>query len=160
MKIHSKTFTDGQIITDEKYSAYGAGVFPELTWSDAPKNTKSFALFVHDKDAPIASGFWHLQVVDIPVSITHIAEGKFSVSGFIRNNDTDTLGYFAPRPPKGHGLHEYRFTVYALPFDNLTAVMAASGVKHTAISSRAYAAFFVEMNKLAAASIAFRFEKK
>ncbi len=160
MKLFSKVFKDNQIINDEKYSAYGQNFFPGFSWSDFPADTKSFALFCHDKDAPIASGFWHLQIVDIPLSETSISEGKLKTGGLIRNNDADQANYIGPRPPIGSGLHEYRFTVYALPFASLGEFKKSLGMDHSVSSSRAYAAFVVELNKLDSASIAFKYEKK
>ena len=46
----------------------GDNVSPELHWSAAPKGTKSFALIVHDPDAPIPGGYYHWAVATIPPS--------------------------------------------------------------------------------------------
>lgn len=41
----------------------GANVSPQLSWTHAPAGTRSFALMVHDADAPTGSaGFWHWAV--------------------------------------------------------------------------------------------------
>ena len=37
------------------------------TWADAPKGTESFALIVHDPDAPIPGGFFHWVVYNLPI---------------------------------------------------------------------------------------------
>src|SRR5215469_12910977 len=41
------------------YSCEGENVSPELTWSGAPQGTKSFALVLHDPDAPHPGGYTH-----------------------------------------------------------------------------------------------------
>jgi len=38
----------------------GENQSPSLSWSDAPAGTKSFAIMVHDPDAPTGgAGIWH-----------------------------------------------------------------------------------------------------
>ena len=39
------------------FGSTGGNVSPELTWSNAPKDTKSFAVTVYDPDAPTGSGW-------------------------------------------------------------------------------------------------------
>ncbi len=68
---------------------------PELSWSDAPKGAKSFALICVDPDAPTRpddvnqegrtvpkslprAEFIHWLLVDIPAHVTRIEEGAFS----------------------------------------------------------------------------------
>src|ERR1051325_4088571 len=51
----------------------GEGKSPALEWKNPPAGTKSFALMVHDPDAPTGgSGFWHWVVYDIPVTATSL----------------------------------------------------------------------------------------
>ena len=49
------TIANAQVYTD----CQGQNVSPALKWSGAPEGTKSFALLVHDPDAPTGSGWWH-----------------------------------------------------------------------------------------------------
>src|SRR2546430_13119560 len=48
---------------------------PALAWTDAPANTKSFALIMHDPDAPMAGGFTHWVLFDIPATTKQLPEG-------------------------------------------------------------------------------------
>src|SRR6476660_3164805 len=57
------------------FGCTGENISPELEWSGAPKDTKSFAVTVYDPDAPTGSGWWHWTVVNIPSSVTKIDEG-------------------------------------------------------------------------------------
>ena len=57
-----------------RYSCEGENISPELTWSGAPKGTKSFALVLHDPDAPHPGGYTHWVVFNIPADVTNIAE--------------------------------------------------------------------------------------
>ena len=86
---------------------------PLLTWTDPPSRTESFALIVDDPDAP--GGTWnHWLLWDVPAHVHTLAEdfrpGSVGASG---KNDFGRLGYGGPCPPKGHGVHRYRFTVLA-----------------------------------------------
>jgi len=107
-----------------------AGVFgcdgenksPQLSWSNAPAGTKSFAITIHDIDAPTGSGFWHWIVVDIPTSTKALASGAGIVNaeGMLQiSNDYGSPSFGGPCPPKGHGIHEYTITIYALDVESL-----------------------------------------
>jgi len=78
----------------------GENVPPSLHWRGAPPATRSFALLVHDTDAPRPGGFYHWVAYGL-----HLER-----SGL---NDTGNTGYFGPCPPPGT-LHHYHFTLYAL----------------------------------------------
>ncbi|HET9030784.1 MAG TPA: YbhB/YbcL family Raf kinase inhibitor-like protein [Candidatus Aquilonibacter sp.] len=80
----------------------GQNVSPELHWDHAPKGAKSFALVVHDPDAPIPGGFYHWVIPSIPASLHELAEGRARFAG-----------YYGPCPPPGK-VHHYHFTLYAL----------------------------------------------
>ncbi|MDQ7067529.1 MAG: YbhB/YbcL family Raf kinase inhibitor-like protein [Sulfurimonas sp.] len=52
----------GQLTTTQEFNGFGCSgknISPELKWSDAPSETKSFAVTMYDKDAPTGSGWWH-----------------------------------------------------------------------------------------------------
>jgi Raf kinase inhibitor-like YbhB/YbcL family protein len=105
----------------------GENLSPALEWSDPPAGTKSFAVLVHDPDAPTGgAGFWHWIVTDIPPSARALPQGAGSADGKnlpsgSKQYETDfgDVGYGGPCPPKGHGPHRYVFTVYALSVDTL-----------------------------------------
>src|SRR5205814_3123719 len=62
----------GKIADAQVYNSFGCkggNVSPELTWSSAPVGTKSFAILMHDPDAPTGSGWWHWVVYNIPANV-------------------------------------------------------------------------------------------
>jgi Raf kinase inhibitor-like YbhB/YbcL family protein len=91
---------------------------PQLSWSGAPKETKSFAITCFDPDAPTGSGYWHWVAFDIPASVTSVEEGagtdKSPAGGHSGYSDYGFASYGGPCPPKGDRAHRYVFTVYAL----------------------------------------------
>lgn len=107
----------------------GKDELPQLTWSNIPAGTETFALTCLDPDAPTAAGFWHLSAFNIPVSVTSIPGGAvrwdtidwqaFGVSGpgegpvFV-GNSRKVAGYTGARPPVGHGDHRYMFVLHAV----------------------------------------------
>jgi Raf kinase inhibitor-like YbhB/YbcL family protein len=86
---------------------------PPLSWSDPPAGTKSFALIMHDPDAPLPGGFTHWVLFDIPASTMSLPEGfqpgSLGVSG---TSGFRRLGYGGPCPPSG--VHHYHFMLSAL----------------------------------------------
>ena len=121
MHLTSPAFKYGEKLP-ERFGCDGANLSPPLGWSDAPKETHSFALFCEDPDAP-GGTFHHWAVYDIPVS-THDLPEAFSgtdMTGLIRQgvNDFGALGYGGACPPKGHGTHHYHFKLMALDVGHL-----------------------------------------
>jgi len=114
LSISSSAFTDGGNIPS-KYTcdAGQTNPSPALSWKDAPANTKSFVLIMHDPDAPLAGGFTHWVLFDIPASTTSLPEnfqpGSVGVSG---NSGFRRAGYGGPCPPSGS--HHYHFMLSAL----------------------------------------------
>lgn len=180
MKIWSDSWSNGEPIPPRHAAgrldpAGGVGfsdnVNPHLAWSDLPDGTLSLALVCHDFDVP-SSGedvnqadrevpadlprvdFFHWVLVDLPPSLTQIAEGEFS-SGFTargkpgpatlhgaRHGLNDYTGWFAenpemagqyfgydgPFPPFNDSLvHHYVFTLYALSVERLPVEGAFTG---------------------------------
>lgn len=105
----------------EGFGCSGGNSSPELSWSGAPKGTKAFAILAYDPDAPTGSGWWHWQIINIPMSVTTLPAGagdsskKLSPEGSIQiKNDYGIRGFGGACPPKGHGVHRYQFTIHAL----------------------------------------------
>jgi Raf kinase inhibitor-like YbhB/YbcL family protein len=154
-EVKSPDIAEGQKIDMKHvYNAFGCtggNLSPELTWSDPPPGTKSFAVLAHDPDAPTGgAGFWHWLLVDIPPDVRGLKQGAGDASGkglppgaHHLETDFGEKAYGGPCPPPG-APHRYVFTVYALKIDKLGD--AAKG--RTAI-----AGFTINANTLAKASI-------
>jgi Raf kinase inhibitor-like YbhB/YbcL family protein len=110
--LHSPSFPkDGPI--PRRYSKEGDDVSPSLLWSDAPEGTKEFALIVDDPDAARAEPWVHWVAYGISGDAQLLAEG--TKTGFVAGkNDFGETRYGGPMPPPGHGVHHYRFKIYAL----------------------------------------------
>jgi len=98
---------------ERKYTCEGDDVAPPLEWSDAPANTRTFALIVDDPDAP--GGDWsHWVVWNLPADTTRLPEGGQLPQGAESGqNDFRKSGYGGPCPPPGKP-HRYFFRLYAL----------------------------------------------
>lgn len=124
--LRSRTL-QGQATTREVYvGAGGENISPHLAWTGAPSGTKSFAITIHDKDAPTGSGWWHWLIFNIPSDVLELAEGagdpesEAAPVGAVQSiNDYGEYGYGGPCPPVGHGIHEYKITIRALDIANL-----------------------------------------
>jgi Raf kinase inhibitor-like YbhB/YbcL family protein len=132
--VTSPDIKPGAKIADEQafngWDGTGKNVSPALSWSGAPKATKSFAVSIYDPDAPTGSGFWHWWVANIPASVTSLPKGAGSGTGLPEgavepHNDFSAVGYGGPCPPKGKP-HHYVITVYALNVDKLDVDANAS----------------------------------
>jgi Raf kinase inhibitor-like YbhB/YbcL family protein len=146
--LSSPDLSSGSFGTDFVLGAFGcsgANVSPELVWSGAPEGTQSFALQVHDPDAPTGAGFWHWAVYNIPADATGLARGAGNApdtlpAGAFGGNtdflDTGATGangnYGGPCPPQGDTAHHYNFTLYALAVPDLPA---AAGIPKTGSAS-------------------------
>jgi hypothetical protein len=121
---HGKPMTKQQEFRG--FGCNGGNQSPQLSWSDAPQGTKSFALTVYDPDAPTGSGWWHWQLVDIPADQTELKAnaGIADNSGIPKGsqqipNDYGIAAFGGACPPEGHGKHRYQFTLHALSVDKL-----------------------------------------
>ncbi|MFA7269657.1 MAG: YbhB/YbcL family Raf kinase inhibitor-like protein [Sterolibacterium sp.] len=117
-------------------SCTGKNISPALAWSGAPAGTKSFALLVHDPDAPTGgAGWWHWLVVNIPASATALAkdagkaDGSNLPAGAVQvGTDFGSPGWGGPCPPVGDEPHRYNFTLYALKTDRLDVSGASASL--------------------------------
>ncbi len=115
-QIVSPAFSAGGTIP-KKFTCDGANNSPQLTWTDPPAKTQSFALIMDDPDAPV--GTWvHWVIYDLPANARELAEGVSKQeqlpSGATQGrNDFGKIGYGGPCPPPGKA-HRYFFKLYAL----------------------------------------------
>jgi len=182
MKLWSDSWGNGERIP-VRYAAgkpdgsgsvtFSDNVNPHLAWSEVPAGTKSFALICHDFDVPSKGDdvnktdrevpadlarvdFFHWVMVDLPVELTEIREGRFShaftprgksgpavtvlpgarhglndYTGWFAGNPEmagDYFGYDGPFPPFNDSLiHHYVFTLYALSVPRLAVDGAFTG---------------------------------
>ncbi len=110
-QLSSTAFREGETIP-KSFTCEGDDIPPRLDWSNPPEGTKSYALIVDDPDAP-AKIWIHWLAYDIPASTTHL-DAQNARTGKTLTNDFGKPGYGGPCPPKGHGVHHYRFTLYAV----------------------------------------------
>jgi Raf kinase inhibitor-like YbhB/YbcL family protein len=181
LKLWSDSWTNGDRI-GERFAAgrldgtgvgFSDNVNPHLAWSELPAGTQSLVLICHDFDVPSKGDdvnkpdreipsdlprvdFFHWLLVDLPPTVTSIAEGEFS-RGFTargkpgpatlhgaRQGLNDYTGWFAgnaemagqyfgydgPFPPFNDSLvHHYVFTLYALSVKRLPVEGAFTGAQ-------------------------------
>jgi Raf kinase inhibitor-like YbhB/YbcL family protein len=143
-----KPFTDK--FTFSGLGCTGTNISPALNWSAPPDGTKSFALMVHDPDAPTGgAGIWHWVIVNIPASARAIEQGAGTADGArlppgskqIVNDyagfSGGSPGWGGPCPPKGAKAHTYVFTLYALGVERVDLPPAATASHHGFVVNRA-----------------------
>jgi Raf kinase inhibitor-like YbhB/YbcL family protein len=143
----------GKIADAQVYNGFGCkggNISPELSWSGAPAGTKSFAILMHDPDAPTGSGWWHWVVYNIPATVSSLPAGagdpKKSLlpAGALQGRtDFGDPGYGGPCPPPGKP-HRYYVRVYALKVEKLEVPADATA---------AFVGFSVRMHALATAEL-------
>ena len=104
------------------YNAHGCNgknMSPQLSWANAPKQTKSFAIVCHDPDAPHPNGWYHWLVVNIPPIVTAVNGGGKIAGALETVTSFNEKAYGGACPPVGHGVHHYHFTIYALDVEKL-----------------------------------------
>jgi Raf kinase inhibitor-like YbhB/YbcL family protein len=151
----------GEATINQEFNGFGCtgkNQSPQLSWTNAPEGTKSFAITMYDPDAPTGRGWWHWVVFDIPSTINELVAGAGDVKlnlapeGAIQSmTNYGANGYGGPCPPEGHGLHQYMITVYALKTDKL-------GIDKNA--NPAIAGYYLWNNTLAKASIVSYYQRK
>lgn len=145
--LHSEQVFDG-------FGCSGGNRSPQLSWFNAPENTKAFAVFAYDPDAPTGSGWWHWQLVNIPVTVTSLTAGIGAAGNNLipqgsqqTRNDYGVPGFGGACPPAGNGPHRYQFTVYALSEildlpQNASAALTGFMVKAHALDSASIEALY------------------
>ncbi|MGF6566736.1 YbhB/YbcL family Raf kinase inhibitor-like protein [Kosakonia cowanii] len=93
----------------------GENLSPALVWSNAPTNTQSFALIVHDPEGARGLGVTHLVAYNISPSTAGFAQNALrDGKGFTGGKNTPgNFRWHGPCPPPGSGAHHYTFTLIA-----------------------------------------------
>lgn len=140
----------------DSFGCTGENISPPLTWSNAPEGTESFAIAVHDPDAPTGgAGFWHWMVIDIPADAAGLPKGAGSsptteMPEPARHiaNDYGAKAWGGPCPPEGDKPHRYNFTVYAIGAKSLdlpegaSASLAGFMINQNALGSAKFTAIY------------------
>ena len=114
LKVTSSAF-DHHTSIPAQHASDGDDVAPALDWAGVPDGTQSFAVVVHDPDAPLVDGFTHWVAYGIDGTAQGLPEGGGEVTH--GTNSLGEQGYNGPAPPPDHGTHHYYFWVYALRED-------------------------------------------
>ncbi|MGZ3497468.1 MAG: YbhB/YbcL family Raf kinase inhibitor-like protein [Vulcanimicrobiaceae bacterium] len=117
----------------DKAGCNGENRSPDLAWSGAPKATKSFAVIMHDPDAPAPGGWYHWVVYNVPSTTHSFATAEQIPPNELGKTSWGEIGYGGPCPPPGKP-HHYHFTLYALDTahlggDALTGPQVESAVR-------------------------------
>ena len=99
------------------FTCDGANASPALRWNAPPAGTKSLALILNDRSAPMGS-FVHWVLYDLPPETTSLpasvpASDQLPNGARQGRNDFDKIGYGGPCP-SGHAEHRYVFLLFAL----------------------------------------------
>jgi len=121
LTIVSSAFVNNGAIP-QQFTCNGAGTTPPLAWTGFPAKAKGAALVVQDPDAPVAGGFTHWVVVNLPVRATTAPP--------LPAGAKELVAWRPPCPPSG--THHYRFTIYALP--TATAPTSKDAIEKSAIA--------------------------
>ena len=104
----------------------GANLSPALQWAHAPAGTRSYAITLHDPDAPHPGGWWHWVVYDLPAATTSLPEGAGRADAALLppgahqgRNDFGSADYGGACPPPDDHPHRYVLTVHALDVASL-----------------------------------------
>ena len=97
----------------------GDNVSPQLSWSGAPADIKSFAILMEDPEGRGGAGVHHWVAYGIPPNVTSFAEGEVSKESdkYVGGKSTQGVGYYSgPCTPPGSP-HHYTFVVIATDFE-------------------------------------------
>ena len=98
----------------------GDDVSPQLSWSNVPDGTRSFALLMIDPEGRAPGGVNHWIAYGIPASVTGFAEGDVSKPSdkYVGGKSTQGVGFYSgPCTPPNATPHHYTFVLIATDFD-------------------------------------------
>lgn len=141
LSINTNAYLDKMAIPT-LFTCDGTDASPQLTWSDAPAKTVTYAIIMSDVDAPKGT-FYHWVLYNIPKNVTSIDQGAGKPSGAtFGKNSFDKLAYSGPCPPKGTA-RNYIISLYALDTkldipNNADAKTVLSAMKNHILSQAEY----------------------
>ena len=159
MTLTSTGFKDGGEMP-AKYSQNGAEMSPPLAWTGAPDSTKSFALIVHDLDAPVGNNgsddtvqwmLWNIPPTVMSLA-EHVPQGPQLPDGTRQIAVTGPY-YRGPAAPASGPPHHYVFELFAL---DITLDVPAVGATPAATRSAVMAAMAGHVRGKANAVVLFR----
>jgi Raf kinase inhibitor-like YbhB/YbcL family protein len=119
MTLTTNGWPDGDDIP-VKYTQAAEQVSPQLTWTNAPANTQSFVVLMHDPDVTLAGTTddqLHWLVWNIPATATglpeHVPQGSPLPDGSMQVSATGPV-YRGPGAPANGPRHHYTIEVFAL----------------------------------------------
>jgi Raf kinase inhibitor-like YbhB/YbcL family protein len=98
----------------------GQNVSPALQWTNAPANTRSFAIIWDDQAGRAGLGVSHAVIYGIPASTTSFPEGALggAPSGqFVAGKNLLGMHWLGPCSPKGNAPQHYVMTLIATSVD-------------------------------------------
>ena len=128
--VTSTDIADGQPLSDDHAFA-GGNKSPQLSWSGFPAETRAFVVTCFDPDAPIVSGFYHWNLVNLPATVTELPTGagapeRLDNGAFHVRNDFGAKNFGGAAPPPGDQVHRYYFVVHAIDVEALDVDSDAS----------------------------------
>jgi len=125
--LSSSSFKDGTPLAQKHAGAnkanpncVGENVSPQLSWSNAPAGTTSYALLMLDPEGRNGLGVVHWLAYNIPASVTSFAEGETSKPSEKYTGGTGTAKqsiYIGPCTPPNTTYHHYTFVMVATDLD-------------------------------------------
>ena len=120
--LSSSTFKDGTLMPPRVAAPANCGgenVSPQLSWTNAPEGTKSFALTMVSEEGQGGLGEPLLVVYGVPANVTSFAEGELSTAAdkSVGGKNIHGIGSY-DGPCHGAGsAHHYMFKVIATDLD-------------------------------------------
>lgn len=124
--LSSSTFKDGELMPKKvansiagNANCVGENVSPQLSWTNPPAGTVSYAIIMTDPEGRNGLGVDHWQAYGIPASVTSFAEGETSKPSdkYVGGIGTAKQNhYMGPCTPPG-APHHYTFVVVATDLD-------------------------------------------
>lgn len=123
LTLTSGSFEDGGIIPNKfTQAAEGTPVSPQLSWTNVPEGTVSFALILHDPDTSLnksTNEVLHWMVFNIPGTARELREGvpdqaQLSDGSIQGINQAKKVGYLGMGAAAVGPYHHYTFELFAL----------------------------------------------